>query len=69
MTMALGCKPQHDQAVQQHRHRRGAFDRFAGPARRLLDAQVNLGVVEGPLNLPTCRGKDTVERRVVLGVD
>lgn len=48
-------EPQHDQAVEQHRHRRGAFGSPPTPALGLLEAQVLLGVVERDLDRPAHR--------------
>ena len=53
VTMIFRHKPQHDQAVQQQGHRRSALDCFAGPALRLLEAQVAFGVVERLLDRAT----------------
>ena len=62
-TMTGLSEPQHDQAVQQHRHRGGALSGLARPALGLLEAQVLLGVVEGDLDRPAHR----VPREDLLG--
>ena len=51
--MAFRRKPQYDQAVKQHRHRRGALDGAATPSLRLLKAQMLLAVVERDFNRPS----------------
>ena len=55
VAMTFFGEPQHDQAVQQHRHRRGSLDGAARPALRFFKAQRLLAVVEGDFQAPTHR--------------
>ena len=39
MAVTFAGEPQHDQAVEQHGQRSGAFNRAASPAGRILESQ------------------------------
>ena len=53
MAMAFLMKPQHDQAVQHQRHRRGASHGLLGAVGRVLQPQQLFAVFEGHLDGPS----------------